>query len=99
MGSSGRNQPSTRSRRVGGGSVALTVLMIPTVVRATEEMLKLVPDTLREASYALGVPKWKTIIRIVLPTALTGIITGVMLAVARIAGFASPCTMAQVGAA
>lgn len=73
-----------------GGSVALAVLMLPIVVRATEEMLKLVPDELREASYALGVPKWRTITKVVLPTALAGIITGVTLAIARVAGETAP---------
>ena len=72
------------------GAVALTVLMIPIVVRATEEMLRIVPNTLREAAYALGVPKWKTIVRVVLPTALGGIITGVMLAIARVVGETAP---------
>ena len=64
--------------------------MIPVIVRTAEEMLKIVPNDLREASYALGVPKWKTIVRIVVPTALSGIITGVMLAVARVAGETAP---------
>ncbi len=73
-----------------GGSVALSVLMVPIVVRATEEMLKLVPDELREASYALGVPKWRTIVKVVLPTALAGIVTGVTLAIARVAGETAP---------
>jgi phosphate transport system permease protein len=73
-----------------GGSVALSLLMIPIVVRSTEEMLKLVPDELREASYALGVPKWRTISKVVLPTAMSGIITGVTLAVARIIGETAP---------
>ncbi len=73
-----------------GGSVALSVLMIPIVVRATEEMLKLVPDELREASYALGVPKWRTIVRVVLPTALAGIVTGITLAIARVIGETAP---------
>ena len=72
------------------GSVALTVLMIPTVVRATEEMLKLVPNELREASYALGVQKWRTITKVVLPTALAGIVTGVVLAIARVIGETAP---------
>ena len=72
------------------GSVALSVLMIPIVVRATEEMLKIVPGHLREASYALGVPKWRTIVKVVLPTALAGIITGVMVAVARVIGETAP---------
>ncbi|MEV7428360.1 phosphate ABC transporter permease PstA [Nocardioides sp. NPDC092400] len=73
-----------------GGAVALSVLMIPIVVRATEEMLKLVPEELREASYALGVPKWRTITKVVLPTALGGIVTGVTLAIARVAGETAP---------
>ncbi|MDL4772891.1 MULTISPECIES: phosphate ABC transporter permease PstA [Thermomonosporaceae] len=72
------------------GALALTILMIPTVVRATEEMLKLVPNDLREASYALGVPRWRTICFVVLPTALPGILTGVMLAVARVMGETAP---------
>ncbi|WP_248965717.1 phosphate ABC transporter permease PstA [Sphaerisporangium perillae] len=72
------------------GALALSILMMPTVVRSTEEMLRLVPNELREASYALGVPKWKTILRIVLPTAFTGIITGIMLAIARVAGETAP---------
>lgn len=71
-------------------SLALTILMIPVIVRATEEMLRIVPNDLREASLALGIPKWKTIVRIVIPTALGGIITGVMLAVARVAGETAP---------
>lgn len=73
-----------------GGAVALSLLMIPTVVRSTEEMLKLVPNDLREASYALGVPKWLTIAKVVLPTALAGIVTGVTLAVARVIGETAP---------
>jgi phosphate transport system permease protein len=72
------------------GAVALSVLMVPIVVRSTEEMLRIVPQSLREASYALGVPKWKTITSVVLPTALAGIVTGVMLAVARIIGETAP---------
>lgn len=71
-------------------SLALTILMVPTVVRATEEMLRIVPNDLREASLALGIPKWKTILKVVIPTALGGIITGVMLAVARVAGETAP---------
>ncbi len=72
------------------GAVALSVLMIPVVVRSTEEMLRLVPHELREAAYALGVPKWLTIVRVVLRTALAGITTGVMLAVARVIGETAP---------
>src|SRR4051794_33762083 len=72
------------------GAVAPPLLMIPVVVRSTEEMLKLVPNELREASYALGIPKWKTIVRIVLPTAASGIITGVLLGLARVMGETAP---------
>ncbi|HPX35728.1 MAG TPA: phosphate ABC transporter permease PstA [Mycobacterium sp.] len=71
-------------------SLALVLLMIPVIVRSTEEMLRIVPMDLREASYALGVPKWKTILRIVIPTALGGIVTGVMLALARVMGETAP---------
>ena len=71
-------------------SLALVMLMVPVIVRTTEEMLKLVPNELREASYALGVPKWKTIVRIVVPTAMSGIITGIVLGIARVAGETAP---------
>lgn len=71
-------------------SLSLVLLMLPVVVRSTEEMLRLVPDELREASYALGIPKWKTIVRIVLPTALSGIVTGIMLSMARVMGETAP---------
>jgi len=71
-------------------ALALVLLMLPVVVRNTEEMLKLVPDELREASYALGVPKWKTILRIVIPTALPGMISGILLALARVMGETAP---------
>jgi phosphate transport system permease protein len=71
-------------------SLALVILMVPVVTRTTEEMLKLVPNELREASYALGVPKWKTIVRVVIPTAFTGLVTGVVLGIARVAGETAP---------
>ncbi|NLE81248.1 MAG: phosphate ABC transporter permease PstA [Rhodococcus sp.] len=71
-------------------ALSLVLLMVPVVVRSTEEMLRIVPQDLREASYALGVPKWLTIARIVLPTAAPGIITGVMLALARVMGETAP---------
>jgi phosphate transport system permease protein len=72
------------------GSVALSVLMIPIVIRSAEEVLKIVPNHLREAAYALGTPKWKTIVKVVLPTAFAGLVTGVMIAVARIVGETAP---------
>jgi phosphate transport system permease protein len=71
-------------------SLSLVLLMLPVVVRSAEEMLKLVPDDLREASYALGIPKWKTIMRIVVPIAMPGIISGVLLALARVMGETAP---------
>ncbi|PWI45775.1 phosphate ABC transporter permease PstA [Streptomyces sp. ICBB 8177] len=79
------------------GSLALAILMMPVVVRSTEEMLKLVPNELREASLALGVPKWRTILKVVLPTSIGGILTGVMLAVARIAGETAPVLLLVFG--
>ncbi|WCE39619.1 phosphate ABC transporter permease PstA [Brevibacterium sp. BDJS002] len=71
-------------------AVALSVLMIPIVVRNTEEILRLVPMDLREASYALGVPKWKTIVKIVLPTSVSGILSGITIAIARVIGETAP---------
>ncbi|SFF69445.1 phosphate ABC transporter membrane protein 2, PhoT family [Actinacidiphila alni] len=79
------------------GSLALAILMMPIVVRSTEEMLKLVPNELREASLALGVPKWRTITKVVIPTALGGITTGVMLSIARIAGETAPIALLVFG--
>lgn len=72
------------------GSIALAVLMIPVVVRSSEEMLRLVPNELREAAYALGVPKWLTIVKVVLPTAIAGITTGIMLSISRVIGETAP---------
>ena len=71
-------------------SVALSVLMIPVVVRSCEEMLRLVPNELREASYALGVPKWLTVVKVVLRTSVAGLTTGILLAVARVIGETAP---------
>lgn len=80
------------------GAMALAILMMPVVVRSTEEMLKLVPNELREASLALGVPKWRTILKVVLPTSIGGITTGVMLAIARITGETAPVLLLVWGA-
>lgn len=71
-------------------ALALVLLMLPVIVRATEEMLRIVPVDLREASYALGIPKWRTIASVVIPTGLSGILTGIMLAVARVMGETAP---------
>jgi phosphate transport system permease protein len=87
------NQPFTGF----AGSLALAILELPIIVRTSEEMIRLVPSSLREASYALGVPKWKTVLRIVLPTASTGITTGVMLAIARVIGETAPVLLVVGG--
>ena len=76
------------------GSVALAILVLPVIVRATEEIVRLVPSDLSEASLALGIPRWKTILRVVVPTALGGIVTGVILAMARAAGETAPLLFA-----
>lgn len=89
---SGGDLTSVRSGFV--GAVALVVLMVPTVVRSSEEMIRLVPHELREASYALGVPKWRTIAFVVLPTCLAGLVTGVLLAIARVIGETAPLLVA-----
>ncbi|HEY9472509.1 MAG TPA: phosphate ABC transporter permease PstA [Mycobacteriales bacterium] len=79
------------------GALSLTILMVPVVVRSTEEILRLVPDSLREASLALGITRWRTIVSIVLPTALSGITTGVMLAIARVTGETAPLLLTVFG--
>lgn len=76
------------------GSLALSVLMIPVVVRSCEELLRLVPNELREASYALGVPKWLTIVRVVVPTSVSGLVSGIILAIARVIGETAPLLIA-----
>jgi phosphate transport system permease protein len=79
------------------GSMALAILMLPVVTRSSEEMLRLVPNPLREAGYALGIPKWRVILSVILPTARTGITTGVMLAVARVTGETAPLLLTAAG--
>jgi len=79
------------------GSIALAIILVPIVARITEEMMLLVPRSLREASYALGAPRWRTVLRIVFPTAMPGIITGVMLALSRICGEAAPLLFTALG--
>jgi phosphate transport system permease protein len=81
-----------------GGSLALACLMLPIVIRSTEEMLRLVPDELRQASYALGNRKWRTILTVVLPASFGGITSGVMIAIARAAGETAPLVF-TIGAA
>lgn len=79
------------------GAVALAVLMLPVVIRSAEEMLRLVPGSLREAAYGLGIPKWRAILSVILPTARNGITTGVMLAVARVTGETAPLLLTVFG--
>jgi phosphate transport system permease protein len=79
------------------GGIALAIIMLPTVTRTTEEMLRLVPASLREAALALGAPKRRAIVRIALRTAAPGIATGVMLAVARVAGETAPLLFTALG--
>lgn len=79
------------------GSVALAVIMLPIIIRTVEEVLRLVPDTLREASLALGVPRWRTIMRVVLPTARAGLLTGILLSVARAGGETAPLLLTALG--
>jgi phosphate transport system permease protein len=79
------------------GGVALAIMMVPTICRTTEEMLLLVPQALREAAYGLGVPRWRTTLSIVLRTATSGVITGIMLAFARVAGETAPLLFTALG--
>ncbi|AJE03840.1 phosphate ABC transporter permease PstA [Geobacter pickeringii] len=79
------------------GAVALALIMIPIVLRTTEEQLKMVPDTLREASLALGVPLWRTSLRVTLRSAMKGVLTGILLAIARIAGETAPLLFTALG--
>jgi phosphate transport system permease protein len=79
------------------GGLALAVIMLPIVVRTSEELVRLVPSSLREAALALGVPEWKVVLRVVLPTARAGIITGVMVSIARVAGETAPLLFTAFG--
>jgi phosphate transport system permease protein len=79
------------------GAFSLAILMVPIITRTTEEIIRLVPDSIREAALALGASRWKTIVRVVVPTALGGIITGILLAVARVAGEAAPLILTILG--
>jgi phosphate transport system permease protein len=79
------------------GSIALAIVMLPIIARSSEEILRLVPDDLREASYALGVPRWRTIVSVVLPAAWAGITTGLMLAIARATGETAPLLLTALG--
>jgi phosphate transport system permease protein len=88
---------TTKSFSAVAGAVALSIIMIPIVARTTEESLKLVPRTLREASIALGVSRWRTVIRVVIGTGKAGLVTGILLAVARAAGETAPLLLTALG--
>jgi phosphate transport system permease protein len=88
--------PMRRFSALAGG-VALGVMLIPTVMRTTEEIVRLVPQSVREASLALGIPQWKTMLRVVMPTAAAGIVTGIMVGVARVAGETAPLLFTAFG--
>lgn len=79
------------------GGAALGLMLIPTVMRTTEEIVRLVPHSVREASLALGIPQWKTLLRVVMPTAAAGIVTGIMVGLARIAGETAPLLFTAFG--
>ena len=79
------------------GGVAISIIMLPTIIRTTEEMLKLVPNSMREASLALGAPEWKTSLRVMLPAAISGVVTGFMLAIARGVGETAPLLFTVLG--
>ena len=79
------------------GGIAIAIIMLPTIIRTTEEMLKLVPNSMREASLALGAPEWKTSLRVMLPAAISGVVTGFMLAVARGVGETAPLLFTVLG--
>jgi phosphate transport system permease protein len=88
---------ATGSFSVWAGAFALSIIMIPVVVRVTEETLKIVPDTIREAAYSLGIPRWKVALFIIVPTAKSGVLTGVVLAISRITGETAPLIMTILG--
>ncbi|PKQ60492.1 phosphate ABC transporter, permease protein PstA [Labilibaculum filiforme] len=81
------------------GSVALSIMMLPSIVRSTEETLKMIPDTLKEAALSLGVPYHKTMLRVILPSGISGILTGVILGISRIAGETAPLMLTALGSA
>ena len=88
--------PSGGFSAVSGG-IALGIMMLPTIIKATEETLNLIPDSLKEAALSLGIPYYKTVLRVILPTAASGIITGILISVARIAGETAPLLFTAFG--
>jgi phosphate transport system permease protein len=88
---------ATGSFSVWAGAFALSIIMIPIVVRVTEETLKIVPNHIREAAYSLGIPRWKIALFVILPTAKNGVLTGVVLAISRLAGETAPLIMTILG--
>ncbi|MFA8435395.1 MAG: phosphate ABC transporter permease PstA [Marinifilaceae bacterium] len=90
-------KPVTNGFSALAGSVALAIMMLPSIVRSTEETLKMIPGTLKEAALSLGVPYYKVILRIILPTGMSGILTGIILGISRIAGETAPLMLTALG--
>lgn len=90
-------KPVTNGFSALAGSVALSIMMLPSIVRSTEETLKMIPGTLKEAALSLGVPYHKTILKVILPTGISGILTGVILGISRIAGETAPLMLTALG--
>lgn len=89
--------PITQGYSVFAGSIALAIMMLPLIIRSTEESMKMVPDTLKEAAFALGIPYYKVILRVLIPSSLTGLVTGILIAIARILGETAPLLLTTLG--
>jgi phosphate transport system permease protein len=87
----------TNGYSVLAGSIALALMMLPLIIRSTEESLKMIPDSLKEAAIALGIPYYKVILRVLIPTSSTGLITGILLAISRILGETAPLMLTTLG--
>lgn len=89
--------PITQGYSVLAGSIALAIMMLPLIVRSTEESMKMIPDTLKEAAYALGIPYHKIILRVLIPSSLSGLLTGILIAISRILGETAPLLLTTLG--
>lgn len=87
----------TKGYSVLAGSIALALMMLPLIIRSTEESLKMIPDTLKEAAIALGTPYYKVVLRVLIPTSFTGLMTGILLAISRILGETAPLMLTTLG--
>ncbi len=90
-------KPITNGFSALAGSVALAIMMLPLIIRSTEETLKMIPDTIKEAGFALGVPYHKTILRVLIPTGFSGLLTGILLAISRVIGETAPLMLTALG--